>query len=108
MSYPDIPPRLWLIQEPTFYRNVALVESNTPPGACDKAARLLKINVGPFRSMSTESGRRIDQDGIGQVLIAVNVTGVLTLADAVRLDDPEVIAKVIHIDDAETLIAPDN
>lgn len=106
MGPPSIPPRLWLIQTPDTWRNVALVESHTPAEACDKAARLLGLDVGPFRSVSTESGRRLDQGLYGDILFAVNVTGILTIADAARLDSPEVAALTADIDDCEEFIAP--
>lgn len=106
MDYPNIPPRLWLIQTPDTWRNVALVESHTPAEACDEAARRLGLKVGKFRSMSTESGRRIDQGSYGDILFAVNVTGILTTEDAKRLDSAEVAALTEDIEDAEEFIAP--
>jgi hypothetical protein len=106
MNPTNIPLRLWLIQAPDTWRNVALVESHTPSEPCDKAARLLGLNVGRFRSMSTESGRRLDQGLYGDILFAVNVTGILTIADAARLNSTEVAALTADIDDCEEFIAP--
>jgi hypothetical protein len=106
VTFPDIPPRLWVIQDPIMYKNVALVESNTAEGACDRAARMLNLGAGPFRSMSTESGRQIDEESMGQMLFAINVTGILSLEDASRLDDTDVIAMISELDEAEAFIAP--
>lgn len=106
MTAPQIPPRLWLIQTPPAWRSVALVESHTPETACDRAAHLLGLNVGSFRSMATDSGRRIDAESSGEVLFATNVTSVLQLADASRLDSPEILAKIEGLDDMEAFIAP--
>lgn len=106
MNPPNIPMRMWLIQAPHTWRNVALVESHTPAEACDRAARLLKLDVGAFRSTSTESGRRLDQGLHSEILFAVDVTGILTLADAARLDSAEVAALTAEIDECEEFIAP--
>lgn len=106
MTAPQIPPRLWLIQAPPAWRSVALVESHRPETACDQAAHLLGLNVGSFRSMATDSGRRIDAESTGEVLFATNVTGVLNLADANRLESPDVLAKIEGLDDMEAFIAP--
>ena len=105
-SYPNITPRLWLVQIPDSWRNIALIESNTPVEACDQAARLLKMKVGAFRPTSTESGRRLERESAGDRLFATNVTGILALSDANRLDSPEVAALVIDIEDTEEFIAP--
>lgn len=75
MTPPQIPPRLWLIQTPDSWRCVALIESHTPDTACNRAARLLGLDVGSFRSMTTDSGRRIDAESTGEVLFAMDVTG---------------------------------
>jgi hypothetical protein len=106
MNTPSIPPRLWAIQAPYDGRLVALVESNTPQGACDSAARLLQMEVGNFVSLITARGRELDQSSEGEMLFAINVTGVLTLEDVGRLDDPSVRAKVAELDDFEEFIAP--
>ncbi len=106
MSAPDIPQRLWLIQAPIDWRSVALIESHRPETACDQVARRLGLNVGSFRSMATDSGRRIDAESKGEVLFATNVTGILDLADATRLESPEVLAKIEGLDDMEAFIAP--
>ena len=106
MTPSQIPPRLWLIQSPHSWRCVALVESHTPDMACDRAARLLGLGVGSFRSMATDSGRRIDAESSGEVLFATDVTGILQPTDASRLDEPDVLAKIEGLDEMGAFIAP--
>lgn len=106
MGAPVIPPRLWLIQLPDFNRNLALVEAQTPTAACDRAARMLDMAVGAFRPLASASGDRLGKEGQGETLFAIDVTGVLTPADADDLESDAVLAKIEAIDDFDAYIAP--
>jgi len=106
MNAPIIPPRLWLIQLPDFNRNLALVEAQTPTAACDRAARLLGMAVGAFRPLASPSGERLRKEGQGETLFAIDVTDVLTPADADDLESDVVLAKIEAIDDFDAYIAP--
>lgn len=88
---PNIPKRVWAIQNPITWDTVAICEAHTPEQACDIAAHRLGWSVGTFRSTTTPSGRAIEEEVAGETLYAANVTGLVDPASPPDLDSQALI-----------------
>jgi hypothetical protein len=88
---PNIPKRVWAIQNPVTEETVAICEAHTPEQACDMVAVRLGWSMGMFRSASTASGHAIEEEMAGETLYVVNVTGLVDPASPPPLNSQAMI-----------------